>query len=134
MEKKQPIGFKAALKKAERLEKNIAQIPVLLEKARVKAFVHKNALTRIKDDINSLLQMVGAWVSGEYKDVPWKTIVFVIAGGVYFVNPFDLIPDFIPVIGYIDDVTVVGFVINSITEDLSKFREFRQKNVIETHD
>jgi uncharacterized membrane protein YkvA (DUF1232 family) len=41
---------------------------------------------------------------------------------IYFVNPFDLIPDFIPVIGYLDDVAVIALAVASIHNDLDDFR------------
>jgi uncharacterized membrane protein YkvA (DUF1232 family) len=39
--------------------------------------------------------------------VPWyaKVLAFAVAG--YALSPIDLIPDFIPVVGYLDDVIVV---------------------------
>jgi uncharacterized membrane protein YkvA (DUF1232 family) len=34
----------------------------------------------------------------------------------------DLVPDFIPGLGYLDDVTVIGFVMNSIRKDVDRFK------------
>ena len=40
----------------------------------------------------------------------------------YVISPIDLIPDFIPVIGYVDDVTVIALVIRMIRKDLARRR------------
>ncbi len=45
----------------------------------------------------------------------------IIAAIVYFVSPIDLIPDFIPIVGYIDDVFIIGLVIRSVKADLDRF-------------
>ena len=44
-----------------------------------------------------------------YKDprVPWYAKVFMVAVIGYALSPIDLIPDFIPVLGYIDDLVIV---------------------------
>jgi uncharacterized membrane protein YkvA (DUF1232 family) len=42
----------------------------------------------------------------------------------YFVTPSDLFPDFIPVAGYVDDATIIAFVVNAIKADLDKFLEW----------
>jgi uncharacterized membrane protein YkvA (DUF1232 family) len=39
---------------------------------------------------------------------PKKTIILVLAGVLYFFNPFDIIPDYILYIGFIDDIAVCG--------------------------
>jgi uncharacterized membrane protein YkvA (DUF1232 family) len=52
-----------------------------------------------------------------------------LAAVIYFLNPLDLIPDFIPGIGYLDDATVIAFVFSSIRKDLLKFLDWEcQKN------
>jgi uncharacterized membrane protein YkvA (DUF1232 family) len=58
--------------------------------------------------------------------VPWETIVWAIAAIIYFVSPIDLIPDFIPVVGYLDDVVVIGWVAASISTDIENFREWEE--------
>jgi len=126
MPDKQPLGFKSALRKAEELGKNISRVPQLIDDAVAKADKHKNALAKIWDDLNLLIQMVRAWVSGEYREVPWPTIVLIIAAIVYFINPFDLFPDVIPVVGYVDDATVIGFVIKSLGAEIARFRAYKQ--------
>jgi uncharacterized membrane protein YkvA (DUF1232 family) len=45
----------------------------------------------------------------------------------YILNPLDIIPDFVPFLGYIDDLTVFGFVLKLINEDLSSYEEWRSE-------
>jgi len=48
-------------------------------------------------------------------------IVSVLGAIIYFVNPLDLIPDFIFLFGYLDDAAIIAFVINMIQNDIKKF-------------
>ena len=66
-------------------------------------------------------RLVNAWLNGTYRVFPWRTLFVLIFVGAYAINPFDLIPDFIPVVGYLDDATVIAFVVESIRRDLDKF-------------
>jgi uncharacterized membrane protein YkvA (DUF1232 family) len=128
MNKKQPAGFDSAKRKAESLANDKSKVSSLLTEAISKADKNKGPLKKVWDDLTTLFRLIRAWVSGKYRDVPWQTIVLAIAAVVYFVNPFDLIPDFIPVIGYLDDATVVGFVIASIGSNIANFRDWEQSH------
>lgn len=46
-----------------------------------------------------------------YKDprVPWRVKILIILVIAYLLSPIDLIPDFIPVIGYLDDLLLITF-------------------------
>ena len=63
-----------------------------------------------------------------YRDprVPWYAKAFVALVVGYAFSPIDLIPDFIPGIGFIDDAAVIAFTITSIHKDLDKFREWER--------
>ena len=92
-----------------------------------KAQKNKAALQKVWDDLLTLTRLLGAWASREYTTVPWRTLVAVAAALIYFLNPFDLIPDFLPTLGLVDDATLVGLVVASISEDLAQFREWESK-------
>ena len=55
----------------------------------------------IKRDVHAV------WLCARDPRTPWfaKALAFAVAG--YAVSPIDLIPDFIPVIGYLDDLIIV---------------------------
>ena len=73
----------------------------------------------------SVSQMVRDYFSGTYKDIPWTSVAAMAFGIVYVVNPFDLVPDFIPFAGYVDDIAVVALVVAAVQLDLKKYCEFR---------
>lgn len=98
----------------------------LIDEALEKAKKNKGMLSEIWDDLMALIRLVKAWVQGKYKDVPWETIIWAIVAIIYFVNPFDLIPDFIPFIGYLDDALVIAWVVRSIKKDLDDFKDWEK--------
>jgi len=97
----------------------------LLERVKVKAKeAAKKAPKQFWDQVSLLRRMVAAYVKGEYRDFPVKTVLFAIAALLYFVNPFDLIPDWLGVLGLLDDASVIAFVINSAQTDITKFKKW----------
>ncbi len=76
----------------------------------------------------ALIRMLRAWAAGTYRQVPKRSAVFGLAALIYFVSPIDAIADFIPVIGLLDDVTVLAFVLNAIAHDLDDFRAWEESS------
>jgi uncharacterized membrane protein YkvA (DUF1232 family) len=69
--------------------------------------------------------MLKDYRKGVYTNVPWFTIAAIAFSFLYILNPFDLIPDFIPGIGYIDDFAVFTFGLKFIESDLHKYLDWK---------
>ncbi|OZM56485.1 methyltransferase type 11 [Lottiidibacillus patelloidae] len=100
----------------------------LLKKALSKAKTRQSSLADVWEKLHLLLELVQAWKKGDYKEIPRKTIVTVIATILYFVSPLDLVPDFIAGLGIFDDAAVIAFAVKQISTDLDKFKLWQQKN------
>src|SRR5262245_44651821 len=50
---------------------------------------------------------VAIWIAARDPRVPWYAKLVAASVGAYALSPIDLIPDFIPVLGYLDDVIIV---------------------------
>ncbi len=72
-----------------------------------------------------MMQMVRDYYRGEYRKVPWWAISAITVVLLYFLNPFDLIPDFIPIIGQIDDILVLMVGIRMIKRELDLYMEWK---------
>lgn len=75
-----------------------------------------------------LLEMVKAYRSRKYRGISVKKMLFIISALVYFLVPFDSIPDIIPVVGLVDDAAVIAFAIRMINEELDRFIEWKSSN------
>lgn len=69
--------------------------------------------------------MLKDYRKGIYTNVPWFTIAAIAFSFLYILNPFDLVPDFIPGIGYIDDFAVFTFGLKFIESDLHQYLDWK---------
>jgi len=51
--------------------------------------------------------VVAVWLAARDPRVPWYAKAVAVAVAAYALSPIDLIPDFIPVLGYLDDLIIV---------------------------
>jgi uncharacterized membrane protein YkvA (DUF1232 family) len=51
--------------------------------------------------------VVAIWIAARDPRVPWYAKLLAAAVAAYALSPIDLIPDFVPVLGYLDDVIIV---------------------------
>jgi uncharacterized membrane protein YkvA (DUF1232 family) len=84
-----------------------------------------------KEKLFVLGRFIKAYALGQYRDVPWKTILLIVAAIIYFVNPLDLVPDLIPLTGLTDDFAVLLWVYNSVSNEINKFLTWEQSQVKE---
>ena len=76
-------------------------------------------------DVPTLCLMLGDYVTGAYREVPFETMVGIVVALVYFLSPIDLIPDVLPVIGLTDDAAVIGFAVLAAHNDISSYKEWK---------
>ncbi len=125
--------FQKAREAAEKLVEEKEKIQALIEEAIAKAQKEKVRLKGFWEDLVTLIQMVRAYLNKEYPHIPWKTLVFAVAALLYFINPFDVIPDMLPGLGFLDDATVIAFVVSAFKEDLEKYKQFRREQGVEVN-
>ena len=65
-----------------------------------------------------MISLVKNYAQGKYTTVPYGTILAVLSALIYFLSPIDIIPDFIPLAGFLDDMAVVGLCMNMVSIDI----------------
>jgi uncharacterized membrane protein YkvA (DUF1232 family) len=69
-------------------------------------------LHRIKEWAHVIrLDVHALWLAARDPRTPWYAKAFALAIAAYALSPIDLIPDFIPVIGYLDEVILLPLAI-----------------------
>ena len=71
--------------------------------------------------LQTMLRLIRAYHRGEYDKVSDNALLWIVAALNYLIDPFDLIPDATPVLGFIDDATVIEFVADKMRDTLDDF-------------
>lgn len=109
--------------KLKRLLKNVGE--------RLNAVSHNPKVQAALEPILVFKRMIQAHRSGQFKVSP-KTLGLIVLGLVYFVAPLDIIPDFLPVLGFADDLSVLIAIFNSVKHEVEAFLDWEnnQQNKI----
>jgi uncharacterized membrane protein YkvA (DUF1232 family) len=84
----------------------------------------KGALAKYAEYIPLFFSMLKDTFSGDYKEIPKGSIAAIICTLIYVLSPVDLIPDFIPVLGLVDDALMIALCIKFVSSDIEKYKEF----------
>jgi uncharacterized membrane protein YkvA (DUF1232 family) len=113
--------FRRALRRAVGLVARGRPLGRILVAASVALQHPGKSLGAVARDARGLVRMVHAAVTGRYRRLPRRSLVAVVAGLLYFLDPFDAIPDFIPLVGFLDDAGVLAWVVSRVRRDLDEF-------------
>jgi uncharacterized membrane protein YkvA (DUF1232 family) len=80
----------------------------------------------------TLVRLVRAYASGDYRQIETSTIISGLGVILYVVSPIDLVPDFIPVLGFLDDLSLVSWFLGKFHVEIARFREWEQTGVKDT--
>ena len=81
---------------------------------------------RVRDDLNLLLGLCAAWWRGEYRAVGRQALLPVVAALLYFLAPLDMVPDWLPGAGLLDDLAVLAWVMRTWAAELDAYRAWRE--------
>ena len=114
--------------KADSIASNRDKIKGLLHSVseKMKEIAQNPAVKESIGQFEVAFRMVKAHVTNEYKGISNRTLGMLVLGLLYFVLPLDFLPDFIPVIGYVDDLTVIVAIFKSLSSDIEKFLEWER--------
>ena len=88
-EKVKPSDVEKVLKKSSEIEKE---------------FERGGPLGQFVDDLQLLISLVRDYWGRRYREIPYLSIAATVAALLYVLNPMDIIPDVIPLVGQVDDV------------------------------
>ncbi len=84
-------------------------------------------LPRFRTELGAFARLLYRWLRGEYTDFSKTPLVLITAGLLYFINPMDLIVDFLPGIGYLDDAALIAILYQSLRPEIKKFEAWEKE-------
>ena len=97
-----------------------------------KKFEKGGPLGRYINDVKLLISIIQDYVKGRYREIPYLSIGAIAFALLYVLSPIDLIPDFIPVVGLLDDAAVVALCLMLVEQDLHEYKEWKVKQATES--
>ena len=67
-------------------------------------------------------------IQRRYRKVPTGTLTGAVVGLIYLVNPLDLVPDVLPILGLVDDSLVLGLFLALLSRDVKKYLAWKDSN------
>ena len=115
-------AFTRALIDAKSCIDNPGDLQALFNEAAKKAAaIPKEPFKECWAYLQTMLRLVRAYHRVEYTDVPHDALLWIVAALNYLIDPFDLIPDKTPFLGFVDDATVIEFVTDKTRQTLDNF-------------
>ncbi len=113
-----------ARNRAAELVKSPDKLREMVEEAREKANAtgaSSRPLAGVIEDLKTMFELLRAVARGSYR-VRKETLILIAGAVLYFVIPIDVIPDFIPVAGFLDDAAVIAWVVKTCKTEIDLFR------------
>ena len=101
------------------------RLPIVLLAVARKRAARGGLIKGLREDLGLLQALCVAWWRGEYRAISRPALIAAVAGLLYFLSPLDAIPDWIPGLGFVDDLAVLGWVMRKWSSELQAFRAWK---------
>ncbi|MEG1805977.1 MAG: YkvA family protein [Clostridia bacterium] len=111
---KEYIGDEDKLEKLIRkVEEKLKQIPKIGEALAI---------------IPTFLLLLNSYIKKEYTEIPVGSLLAIVGALIYFIAHIDLIPDSIPIAGFLDDIGVIALALKWVSDDVEEYKKWRELN------
>lgn len=95
------------------------------KRKRLKKILNLKVFSKQKEKLKLLLEILKAYHKGQYRNMPWRSISAITFTLLYIINPIDIIPDVLPVLGYVDDISVFMGLFKLIEKDIDNYETWK---------
>ena len=88
--------------------------------------MNNDKLKEFTSDVKLFFCMLKDFFTRKYTTVPVGTIMSIAGTLLYIFLPVDVIPDFIPGIGYLDDGAMIALCLKMLNSDLTKYKAWKE--------
>ena len=125
----QPRGFRRFLVQAKEVVTSPKGMQRVVKQSTQKMLRRgSEGLATAQAQLSLMIELVSAYVKGDYREVAASTLISVVAALLYFIAPLDALPDFLFGWGLLDDAAVISYVSNQLRKELEAFKQWRDQN------
>lgn len=118
--------FRRATARARRVVNDPEKLRDIADRASRSSALRSMPFASAVDDVRALIRLVVAYARGMYRRISVDKLVLIVAGLIYVVAPLDALPDALPAVGFLDDATVIAWIIKSVRDELDAFRDWEE--------
>lgn len=121
--------YHRCVERARKILGNKQKVGKTIRKARkiVDKFRFVPKLKTAAGHICDFCDLLADYFEGHYPNLSMSTIVALLAGLLYLVLPVDVIADFFPAVGWVDDAAVLAFVMAAEQSDVKEYLSWKKK-------
>lgn len=124
------------INKADEYLNDKQKLTTLLNDAEEKAIdkkAKKGFVQETWDSLKTMFDLMKAYIKGDYRNIPYGSLLLIVGAILYFVMPLDALPDAIIALGFTDDAAVVALTLRKVKKDLDKFIEWKTEQEPTSH-
>lgn len=80
----------------------------------------------ISQELKLVFGLLNDYRRGDYRNIKKKDIFLMLAALLYLLNPADVIPDFIIGVGFVDDLSLLAYIIKKLRNELEKYKIWKE--------